>query len=144
VSDGRRPRRVAESIRGYLANAFVSELGDPHLAALVITRVDLPPDLGLARIHVRLMIGDDDERERRSAMRSLSRATGRLRRGLGPHLRLKRIPELRFEYDTGHEALDRVAALLGEIESEREEHAGGSPDPDDDAKDAAKADGDGP
>ncbi len=115
--DGRRPRRVAETLRAKLAGAL-RQLGDPILNALVITEVDMPPDLTSAKIAVRLLEGDDDPQRREAALRALGRAASRLRRLVAPSLRLRRAPELRFSYDTGHDASRRVEELLAEIAAE--------------------------
>lgn len=118
MSDGRRAKRVAARMQAYLGQTLIRELEDPRLGSLVITGVSVSDDLGIARIGVRLMVGDDDPKLRRAAMHSLSRVAGRLRRGVAPELGLRRVPELRFNYDTGHDAARRVEELLEEIRHE--------------------------
>lgn len=118
MSDGRRAKRVATRLQAYLGQALIREIEDPRLASLVITSVELGDDLGVAHIGVRLMVGDDDPKLRRAAMQSLSHVAGRLRRGVAPELGLRRVPELRFNYDTGHDAARRVEELLDEIHRE--------------------------
>jgi ribosome-binding factor A len=119
TGDGRRARRVAETVREYLGRALGRDFDDKRLASLVVTGVEMPDDLGYARVSVRLLVGDDEPRERRVAMSALARVAGRLRRELGPILGLRRVPELRFEYDTGPDAARRVDELLSEIDDER-------------------------
>jgi ribosome-binding factor A len=119
-SDGRRPRRIAEAVRGYLAEELIGGLGDARLAGAVVTRVEVSPDLGYAEIQVRLMT-DSDEKTRQKVLGALARASGHLRRGLGPRLGLKRVPELRFHYDTGPDARARVDELLEEWRREQNE-----------------------
>jgi ribosome-binding factor A len=114
-SDGRRPRRAAEAIRSVMAGALMTELGDPQLASLVITDVAVTDDLGLARIGVRLMVGDGDPKRRKDVVRRMERVSPKLRRLLGPALGLRRVPEIRFFYDDGHDASQRVDELLREI-----------------------------
>jgi ribosome-binding factor A len=114
-SDGRRGKRVAELIRAYLAELMRREVDDPRLAALVITTVDVTDDLMSARIGVRLLVGDEDPKVRAGALKSLAKGAGRLRRLIAPRLELRRSPELRFHYDTGHDASRRVEELLHEI-----------------------------
>lgn len=118
AGDGRRPRRVAEILRGRLAEVLVRELGDPMVAGLVITDVDMPPDLSAARVSVRLIDDVGDPKRRAAAVHALERAASRLRRLVAPALRLRRAPELRFVYDAGHDATRRVEELLAEIASE--------------------------
>jgi len=128
MSDGRRAKRVATRLQAYLGRALIREIEDPRLDSLIITGVSVSDDLGIAHIGVRLMVGDDDPKLRRAAMQSLSHVAGRLRRGVAPELGLRRVPELRFDYDTGHDASRRVEELLEEIR--HEPHAPDSGDPD--------------
>jgi ribosome-binding factor A len=115
TGDGRRGKRVAELIRAHLAELMRREVDDPRLAALVITTVEVTDDLMSARIGVRLLVGDDDPKARAGALKSLARGAGRLRRLVAPRLELRRSPELRFHYDTGHDASRRVEEILSEI-----------------------------
>jgi ribosome-binding factor A len=96
------------------------EVDDPRLAALVITTVDVTDDLMSARIGVRLLVGDEDPKVRASALKSLARGASRLRRLIAPRLELRRSPELRFHYDTGHDASRRVEEILHEIKQDEE------------------------
>ena len=114
MSDARRPRRVAEQLRLYLTNALSRELADPRLSSLVVTSVDVPDDLSFAHVSVRLMVGDDDPKQRQAAVASLQRAAKRLRSSVAPRLGLRRVPELRFAYDAGHDATRRVEEILAE------------------------------
>jgi len=119
TADGRRARRVAETVRDYIGQALSRDFGDARLAAVVVTAVEMPDDLGFARISVRLLTDDDQPEKRAAALKALERVASRLRRGLGPRLRLRRVPELRFEYDSGPDAARRVEELLREIERDR-------------------------
>jgi ribosome-binding factor A len=118
VSDGRRPRRVAETIRKHVAEALGRELFDPRLAHLAVTRVEIGADLSLARVFVRSLTGSVSESERQLIEKAANRAAPALRRGLGTRLGIKKTPELAFSYDTGQDAIDRVEELLGEIARE--------------------------
>lgn len=118
-ADGRRPARVAERVRDTLAGAMQRDLSDPRLLGVGITRVEVPPDLSVAFVYVRHFLGGETEAQRREAIRALSSAAGRLRRGLGPALSMRRVPELRFEYDTGPDATRRIEELLQEIRDEQ-------------------------
>ena len=116
---GLRARRVAARVREQLTSQLVRQVADPKLAALVVTGVELPDDLSVAHVKVRLLVGGDDPKARKLALSHLGRVAGRLRRGLGPALQLKRVPELRFVYDEGADATLRVEELLAEIEADR-------------------------
>jgi len=113
-----RGRRVAETVKHHLTQAFVRELGDRRFENVVITEVAVPEDLGTAWVSVRLLVGDDDERQRKAALKLLGHVASRLRRSLAPKLGLKRVPELRFAYDTGLDHSRRVDEILREIAAE--------------------------
>lgn len=120
AAEGRRPRRVAERLREYLGQVLATELSDPRLFGLAITRVEVTADLGYGDVYVRVH-GATEPEARGAVLHSLARARGRLRRGLGPLLGLRRVPELRFHYDTGPDARARVDELLDEWKREQRE-----------------------
>lgn len=116
MTDGKRPKRVAEAIRKHIAEAFTRELFDPRLNGLMVTRVEVVSDLSTARVHVRPAVPSSDPAARREIEKAANRAAHTLRKGLGVQLGLKKTPSLTFFYDAGQDAIDRVEALLGEIE----------------------------
>jgi ribosome-binding factor A len=130
-SDGRRTKRVAELIQRHFTEALRREVDDPRFAAVVVTGVDVSDDLMIAKIGVRLLVADDDERQRKAIVDRLRRASPRLRRAITPRLELKRAPELRFHYDVGPDAHQRVTSLLREVEADRQAAEAQKPDGDD-------------
>jgi len=119
-NDGRRTKRVAELIQRHFSEALRREVDDPRFAAVVVTGVEVSDDLLIAQIGVRLLVADDDERQRRDIVERLRRAASRLRRAITPRLELKRAPQLRFHYDLGPDAHRRVSDLLREVEADRQ------------------------
>ena len=94
----------------------VERLKDPGLGFVTITAVDTAPDLRSARVYYSVL-GDDDQHEATQA--ALGRAAGRIRSVIGRRVRLKYVPELRFEPDAAIEQGLRIEQILREI---REEH----------------------
>ena len=119
-TDGRRTKRVAELIQRHFADVLRREVDDPRFAAVVVTGVEVSDDLMIAKIGVRLLVAEDDTKQRRDIVERLRRAAPRLRRAITPRLELKRAPELRFHYDVGPDAHQRVNELLREVEAERQ------------------------
>jgi ribosome-binding factor A len=112
MSQGSRPDRVADQIRSELATLLVREVHDPGMGFVTLTRVQVSPDLQVARV-LYTVLGDAKSRE--SSAKALGRAATFLRRQIGSRLRLKRTPELRFIYDDSVAGQDRIEQLLNEI-----------------------------
>jgi ribosome-binding factor A len=124
----RRTERLGEEIREEVARMISSELKDPRIGFVTVTRVNLGPDLRQARIFVGVL---GTEKQRQASLVGLKQASGFMRRALGQRLRLRHTPELLFQYDEGLDASDRVARLLSEINQPKS-----VPDDDNDADDA--------
>ena len=115
MSQGSRPERVADQIRGELASLLTRDVHDPGIGFVTLTRVRVTPDLQQAHIYYTAL---GDEKSRRNTEQALARATGFLRRQIGSRLRLKRTPELTFHYDESIAGQDRIEQLLSEIQSQ--------------------------
>lgn len=122
MAQGNRPERVGEEIRQELATLLAREVHDPGIGFVTITRVKMSPDLQLARAYY-TQLGDDAAK--RDTTRALERATPFLRRQIGSRLRLRRVPELRFEFDASVERQDRIERILLELKEERENRGHG-------------------
>jgi ribosome-binding factor A len=112
MSQGSRPDRVADQIRSELALLLAREVHDPGIGFVTLTRVQVSPDLQVARV-MYTALGDDNART--ATAQALNRAAPFLRRQIGQRLRLKRTPELRFQYDEAVAGQDRIEQLLQEI-----------------------------
>jgi ribosome-binding factor A len=115
MSQGSRPDRVADQIRGELASLLAREVHDPGIGFVTLTRVQVSPDLQLARVFYTAL---GDEKTRASTGRALERAAPFLRRQIGARLRLKRTPELTFLYDESIAGQDRIEQILNELHQE--------------------------
>lgn len=106
-----RRRRLNELLKEELSRLVVFELKDPRVRSVTITGVEAAPDLTQAVVFVRSLADDPPVEE---AIDGLDSAAGYIRRTLGRELRLRRIPELRFEADRTLESAQRIEALLDE------------------------------
>ena len=135
MSQGSRPDRVADQIRGELAQLLAREVHDPGLGFVTLTRVQVSADIQLARVFY-TVLGDDTAR--RNSARALDRASAFLRRQIGARLRLKRVPELKFQYDEAVAGQDRIEQLLNEIHAADRQRAGDPESDDSDQSDGGE------
>jgi ribosome-binding factor A len=108
---------MAGTIRKHLGAELARQAKDPRLASVYIETVELAPDLGVIRVGVRSLVAIDDK-GRAGIERALGAMSRGLRASLGPVLRMRRMPELRFFYDQGQDHRARIDAVLAEIEEE--------------------------
>ena len=125
MTDGRRPKRVAETIRKHVAEAFARSVFDPGLQGVMVTRVEMTSDLSIARVHLRSMVSETTEDLHKKVEAAARRATPLLRRGLNAKIGMRKLPDLSFHYDRGQDALDRVERILEEIRADDSEPSGG-------------------
>lgn len=116
-----RPTRIAAQIRQEAARFVAHELADPRLEGLVVAKVWLSNDLRLAKLFFRIATiatGAEHEALKTGAAKALEKASGRLKKALTSRLALRVAPELRFVYDEGQDARDRIEQLLDEVKRE--------------------------
>jgi ribosome-binding factor A len=106
-----RMRRVNESVRQVLAEAL-PELKDPRIGLVTVTGVDTAPDLRHAVVYVSVL---GSARKRKASLQGLAAAHGLLQGRLARQLRLKRTPQLTFEYDPSVERGVRMTQLINEL-----------------------------
>jgi ribosome-binding factor A len=109
-----RMRRVNESVRQVLAEA-VPELKDPRIGLVTVTGVETAPDLRHAVVFVSVL---GSEKKKRATMIGLDAAHGVLQARLARQLRMKRTPQLTFEYDQSVERGVRMSQLIDELAPE--------------------------
>jgi ribosome-binding factor A len=106
-----RMRRVNAAVREVLSEA-VGELKDPRIGFVTITGVDTSSDLRQAVVHVSVL-GSEQKRER--SIDGLQAAHGILQGRIARELRLKRTPQLTFQYDPSVERGVRMTQLIDEL-----------------------------
>ena len=104
-------RRVNEAIREVLSEA-VGSLQDPRIGFVTVTGVKTSTDLRQARVFVSVL---GSERKREQTLAGLTSAHGVLQARIAEELRMKRTPQLAFEYDPTVESGVRMSQLIDEL-----------------------------
>jgi ribosome-binding factor A len=106
-----RMRRVNEAVREVVSEAL-GELKDPRIGFVTVTGVETSPDLRHARVFVSVL---GSEAKRAKTLDGLAAAHGVLQARVARELRLKRTPQLAFEYDPTVERGVRMTQLIDEL-----------------------------
>jgi ribosome-binding factor A len=104
-------RRVNEAVREVVSEG-VSELKDPRIGFVTVTGVETSPDLRHARVFISVL-GSDAKRAK--TLDRLAAAHGVLQARVAKELRMKRTPQLAFEYDPTVERGVRMTQLIDEL-----------------------------
>src|SRR5438477_1359889 len=106
-----RMRRVNESVRQVLSEA-VGQLKDPRIGFVTVTGVETSTDLRHARVYVSVL---GAEAKRARSLAALQAAHSVLQARIARELRMKRTPQLAFEYDPSVERGVRMTKLIDEL-----------------------------
>ena len=112
-----RMRRVNAAVREVLSEA-VGELKDPRIGFVTITGVETSTDLRHAVVFVSVL---GSERKRENTIAGLQAAHGLLQSRIARELRMKRTPQLTFEYDPSVERGVRMTQLIDELAPDDEQ-----------------------
>jgi ribosome-binding factor A len=104
-------RRVNEAVKEVVSEG-VNELKDPRIGFVTVTGVETSPDLRHARVFVSVL-GSDAKRAK--TLDGLAAAHGVLQARVARELRMKRTPQLAFEYDPTVERGVRMTQLIDEL-----------------------------
>lgn len=108
MSSSIRAARVADTIQKELSLLLYQKVSDPRLSKVHITDVEVSSDLAYAKIYVHI----DDDKEQ--ALQVLNKARSFFRKQLAPLLKLRLMPDLKFQIDNSQEQYQRIESLLAE------------------------------
>lgn len=108
-----RQQRTAEQLRMVFSDLFLRELSDPRLHGLTVTDVKIDRELEHADIYVSAL-GDESRQD--DVMKALSSAEGFLRRELAGRVRLRKVPQLHFHWDSTLAHMQEVESILEKLD----------------------------
>ena len=108
-----RIQRLNSLLRHEISELLQRQVKDPRLGSFVtVTEVSISPDLRHARIFVSHIGSEEEKQETLSALAS---ASSFFRRELTKRLRLRRIPELSFQWDDSIERGVHLLKLIDQV-----------------------------
>ena len=109
-----RNQRLGNQVLRTLNELLRFETKDPRLDGVSLSAVDLSRDLSVAQVYFSTLNPDADPKP---VLEGLEKATGFLRSRLGRAIKIRHVPELRFEHDDsaaeGQRISDLIAAARG-------------------------------
>ncbi|MGY5450115.1 30S ribosome-binding factor RbfA [Agarivorans sp. MS3-6] len=92
-----RPDRVAQQIQKEVAVILQRDVRDSRLSLVTVSAVEVTRDLAYAKIFVTFL--DDSEEAVKASLEALKEHLPYIRHLLAKAMRLRAVPELRFDYD---------------------------------------------
>lgn len=99
-------------MRGVVSMAILTEVRDPRVKDVTVTRVEMAPDMRSATVFVSVMGNATREQ---LALRGLANAAGFLQSRIADRIETRYTPRLRFEVDAGVKHSLEIARVLGEV-----------------------------
>ena len=115
MSAPRRRDRLSEFIRQEVATILLTQMQDPRLKKVVVTRAEVSDDIQHARIFVRVI---GTEADARTAMRALATAAGKIQAEVGSRMQTRYTPRLTFLIDENVERERHMNALFEQVEKD--------------------------
>jgi len=137
----RRVQKIAAAVREVVSMAILTQLKDPRVRDVTVTRVEVSGDLRQAKIHVSIM-GSDVRQE--LAMRGLASAAGFLQSKVAQRIETRYTPRLEFVLDLGVKKSIEISRILREVlPSSAADDPAGAPEPYESPADGERPDGHG-
>jgi ribosome-binding factor A len=113
-----RLEKVNQLIRQELSDLLLRETKDPRLSGYIsINSVTTTPDLRYARVMVSCVC---EEEKKKDILDALAHSSGFFRSQLAKHLKMRRVPELNFVWDTSIERGSHLLAYIDKVMGEEQ------------------------
>jgi len=113
-----RANRVAEQMKKELSDIIGRKIKDPRIGFVTVTDVRLSGDLQIAKVYISVL---GDEKQREDTLKGLAKAKGFIRSEIGQRIRLRKTPEIQFEFDESIDYGNRIETLIHELNQNKEQ-----------------------
>lgn len=111
-----RAHRVGEQMKKELGDIIGRKIKDPRIGFVTVTDVQVSGDLQQAKVFISVL-GDDKTKE--DTLKGLAKATGFIRSEIGQRIRLRKTPEITFEFDESIDYGNRIESILHDLNKEK-------------------------
>jgi len=110
-----RANRVGEQMKKELGEIISKKIKDPRIGFITITDVHVTGDLQQATVYISVL---GDEEQKADTLKGLAKAKGFIRSEIGQRIRLRKTPEISFEFDESISYGNRIESLLKQIKED--------------------------
>ncbi|MCA0988084.1 30S ribosome-binding factor RbfA [Guptibacillus algicola] len=107
-----RANRVGEQMKKELGDIISRKIKDPRVGFVTVTAVEVTNDLQQATVFI-TVLGDDEKKD--ATLNGLAKATGFIRSEIGKRIRLRKTPEIYFEFDESIDYGNKIERLLADL-----------------------------
>lgn len=107
-----RANRVAEQMKKEMGDLISKKIKDPRVGFVTVTDVEVTGDLQQAKVFISVL---GDEQEKHDTLVGLAKAKGFIRSEIGKRIRLRKTPEITFEFDEALEYGNRIEKILKDL-----------------------------
>ncbi|MXZ13538.1 MAG: 30S ribosome-binding factor RbfA [Candidatus Dadabacteria bacterium] len=112
----KRSARISDLLIKEISEMLVrGKIKDPRVSSVSITAVRVTDDMGYAKV---FFTSFDEHSDTQEMLEGLKNATGYIRNSLLKKLRIKKIPNIEFEYDALVEKRARIDELIRGVSDE--------------------------
>lgn len=108
----RRTLKAGEAIREVVGMAILTDLQDPRIRDVTLTRVEVSADMRHAKVYVSVM---GDEAKQNLCLRGLRSAAGYLQSKIAKRIETRYTPQLHFVLDQGVKHSLLISKMLDEV-----------------------------
>ncbi|WP_430785859.1 30S ribosome-binding factor RbfA [Virgibacillus flavescens] len=107
-----RANRIAEQMKKELGEIIGRKIKDPRIGFVTVTDVEVTGDLQQSKVYISVL---GDEKQKHETLVGLAKAKGFIRSEIGQRIRLRKTPELIFEFDEALEYGNRIEDILRDL-----------------------------
>jgi ribosome-binding factor A len=107
-----RANRVGEQMKKELSDIIGRKIKDPRIGFVTVTDVQVSGDLQQAKVYISVL-GDEEQKE--NTLKGLAKAKGFIRTEMGNRIRLRKTPEILFEWDESMAYGNRINSLIHQL-----------------------------
>ncbi|HBT78031.1 MAG TPA: 30S ribosome-binding factor RbfA [Planctomycetaceae bacterium] len=108
----RRTLKAGEAIREVIGMAILTDIQDPRVRDVTLTRVEVSPDMRHAKVYVSVM---GDETKQNLCLRGLQSAAGFLQSKIAKRIDTRYTPQVHFVLDQGVKHSLLISKMLDEV-----------------------------